>query len=92
MVVPELVLFVLNGFFGAFIHTIMWAKSARDVVTWDGVKALIAGPIAGYVYYQAHTGHGFPDGVIAFVVGYVGKDFFDWLVAKLYPGKKAGKG
>jgi len=72
--------FIINAVIGAFVNVLIHAKSWRDITKFSAVKSLVTGGIAGYVYYYLVTEHGFPDGLMAFVVGYTAHDFFDWLV------------
>jgi len=82
-----LLLFMLNGFLGAFVHVLMWARNWRQILAFESVKALIIGCIAGYVYYFLHVSYNFPDSVIAIVVGYSAKDFFQWFTRYFSPKK-----
>jgi len=84
----SLLIFVVNAIIGAFLNVLMWAKSWQEVRGFEAIKTVLIGAIAGYLYWFGHAEHGLPDGMMAIVVGYAGKDFVEWALEKFAPWKK----
>ena len=78
-----IVLFVIMGVLGGLAHVLLWAEGWEDLKTYDAVRDIILGAIAGWVYFFAYQGWSLPDGVVAFVCGYCASDFFEALAEKV---------
>jgi hypothetical protein len=76
-------LFILNGFIGSFLATVLWAKSPKELASWEGIRNYIVGVIAGYIYYGLHIEWNFPNGVMCLVFSYFGKDLIEAIFGKL---------
>ena len=74
--------FVFSGFLGALLYILCWTKTAKELGDYNNVKRLIVGAIVGYVYFFLHSDYDFPNGVMAFVAGYMGTDFIEALIEK----------
>jgi len=88
----SLLLFVVNATIGAFLNVIMWAKSPSELKGFEAIKTILVGAIAGYLYWFGHQEHGLPDGMMAIVVGYCGKDVVEWIIEKFAPWKGQAQG
>ena len=73
---------------GAFANVLLWAKSFKDITSYEGLRTLILGVIIGVVWYFMRVEHNVPDSVVSFVVGYAGKDAIDAIVQKFKPFKE----
>ena len=78
----NMVVIMLNSVVGALINVLMWSKKPSDITTWESIKSILIGLLIGYAYWWGYAYHGFPDGLMAIVAGYSGKDFIDWLIGK----------
>jgi len=86
----SIMLFVVNAVIGAFLNVLMWSKSPKDVTSFEAIKTVVVGAIAGYIYWWGHQEHGFPDGMMSVLVGYSSKDFIDWVMDKVLWRPKQG--
>ena len=84
----SIVLFILNGVVGALIHALWWAKKPEDMTSWEAIKSILIGGLAGYIYWWGYISHGLPDGLMAIIVGYCARDFMDWVVERFAPWVK----
>jgi len=79
----SLELFLINGFIGSFLATLFWAKSPKELISWDAIRNYVVGIIAGYIYYGLHSEWNFPNGVMCLVFAYFGKDLIEAIFEKL---------
>jgi len=82
-----LILTITLSTLGAFANVILWAKSYKDIKSFEAVRTLTLGLIIGVVWYFMRVEHNVPDSVVSFVVGYSGKDIIDALIQKFKPLK-----
>jgi hypothetical protein len=78
-------LFALHGLLGAFLATILWARSPRDLYSFDAARNYAVGLVAGYVYWLLHSEYSFPNALMSIVAGYFGKDFVEAVVQRFRP-------
>jgi uncharacterized membrane protein YeaQ/YmgE (transglycosylase-associated protein family) len=71
------------GAIGAFLAVLVWAKEAKELYSFDALKSLCIGAIAGYLYSLLYENYSFPDLIMACVAGYFGKDFVEAFFEKL---------
>lgn len=74
--------FTALGFIGGLLYVLIWAKSWSDLKTFESIRHLIVGAIAGYIYCLLHSKYSFPDTIMAIVSGYFGVDFLSALFEK----------
>jgi len=82
MIDLTIILFVINGLIGSFLSTLFWAKDKYDLKTFDALRNIIVGAIAGYIYYLMHSEYNFPNGLMSLVFGYFGKDLIEAVFEK----------
>ena len=69
----SLALMVFNAVAGAVAYCLIWKEyDPKEVARRVGLAA-----IAGYIYYWLVQRQLFPDGIMAFVVGYFAVDFLE---------------
>lgn len=78
----EILLFVFHGFLGAFLAVLLKAYSLKYLYSKKAVLRYILGAVIGYIYFWAYSEYNFPNGVMAIVAGYAGKDFIETLISK----------
>jgi uncharacterized membrane protein YeaQ/YmgE (transglycosylase-associated protein family) len=88
MSIPTELLFSLHGLLGAFLATLLWAKSYKDLYSFDAVRNHVIGLIVGYVYSLLHSQYNFPNAVMSIVAGYFGKDFVEAVIERLKSFKR----
>jgi len=82
MIDITVILFIVNGLIGAFLSTLFWAKELNYLKTFDALRNIIVGAIAGYIYYLMHSEYNFPNGLMSLVFGYFGKDLIEAVFEK----------
>jgi len=75
--------FVFMGFLGSILYVLIWAKSAKDLKSFECFRTLAVGTIVGYIYGLLHFNCSFPDLVMASVAGYFGVDFIEGLFERI---------
>ncbi|MEM1843799.1 MAG: hypothetical protein QXD75_04670 [Desulfurococcaceae archaeon] len=75
--------FALSGLLGAALYVLVWSKGWRDLVRYESFRHLAVGVLSGVFYFLLCSNHGFPDSVMAVVVGYFGPDFLQGIMDKL---------
>jgi len=76
-------LFALHGLLGALLATLLWARSWRDLYSFEAFRNYAVGLIMGYLYHILHSEYSFPNAMMAVVFGYFGKDIAESLFEKL---------
>jgi len=76
---------MINGLVGAFLATLFWSKSAKDLVSYEGVRNYVVGLISGYIYYLLYSEYNFPNALMCIVFGYFGKDVIETFFERLRP-------
>jgi H+/Cl- antiporter ClcA len=84
----DLWVFVLSGLLGGLFYVLMWTKTTKELKDYNNVKRVFLGAVVGYVYFFLHSDYNFPNGVMAFVTGYMGTDFIEALIERFAPVKK----
>jgi uncharacterized membrane protein YeaQ/YmgE (transglycosylase-associated protein family) len=84
----DVLIFVIHGFLGALLATWLWAKSFKDLYSFEAVRNYIVGLIIGYVYSLLHSQYNFPNAVMSIVAGYFGKDFIEAVFERLKSFKR----
>ena len=79
----QMPLFIVLGLLGGFTHVFMDSKIWNDLLKFESVKQIIVGGISGGLYWMLYVDHGFPNFIMAFVVGYSGTDFIIKLIDKM---------
>lgn len=82
--------FIIMGTLGGLTHVFIDAQSWEDLKKFAAFKNIVVGSITGFLYYSLHSNWNFPDGIMAFVSGYMGADFILGLIGK-YGKKEKGK-
>ncbi|RLG72674.1 MAG: hypothetical protein DRO23_10085 [Thermoprotei archaeon] len=82
--------FTFMGLLGGFTWAFFRARRPNDLLKFYYVKRIVLGAIAGFLYYNIHTGYNLPNGIVAFVCGYFGTDFILAILRK-YQWFKEGK-
>jgi len=82
MIYGQIAWFTLLGLLGGFTHVFIDSKAWNDLLKFESIKQMIVGGISGGLYWMLYTNHGFPNFVMAFVVGYTGTDFIIKLIKK----------
>jgi len=75
--------FTFMGFLGGALYVLIWAKSFKDLKTYEAFRTLVVGAITGYIYAFLHGNYNFPDSIMAVVAGYFGVDFIEALMERL---------
>jgi len=76
---------------GALANVVAWAKTPKEIVSFEGVKSILLGLLVGIPWYFMRVEHGVPDSVVSFVVGYCAKDVIEALAERFKPFKRAEK-
>jgi len=79
----DVLIFIMHGFLGSLLATLMWSKSAKDLYSFEAVRNYVVGLIIGYVYSLLHSHYNFPNAVMSIVAGYFGKDFIEAVFERL---------
>lgn len=79
---------IFLAFLGGLAHAVIWAQSFAELRSYGTVRTVIIGLIVGFLYDQLHSGWSFPNGVMAFVAGWMGIDFIEGIVDKFRPKPK----
>jgi hypothetical protein len=82
-IIETVILFMVNGLIGSFLATLFWAKNASDLKTFDAARNYVVGLLCGYIYYLMHSEYNFPNGLLAIVFGYFGKDAIEAIFNRL---------
>jgi len=83
--------FIVSGLLGGLLYVLMWTKTTKELKDYNNIKRVFMGAIVGYVYFFLHSDYNFPNGVMAFVAGYMGTDFIEALMEKFSPFLKTKK-
>jgi len=75
--------FTFMGFLGATLYVLVWAKSFRDLKSYEAFRTLVVGAIVGYIYALLYGNYNFPDSIMAVVAGYFGVDFVEAIMERL---------
>ena len=87
----EMLRYIILGLLGAITYIFLWSKNWGDLKKYSNIRHLIVGGIAGYIYRILVVEHGFPDSIMAFIVGYSAPDFIQALVNKFKPLEEKSK-
>jgi len=87
MIYEQIAWFTLLGLLGGFTHVFADSKIWGDLIKFESIKQMIIGGISGGLYWMLYANHGFPNFIMAFVVGYTGTDFIIKLIEK-YSGEE----
>jgi hypothetical protein len=79
--------FIIQGVIGAFLATLFWAKSWSDLKSFESLRHILVGAIAGYIYSILYSEYNFPNLIVCTVMGYFGKDALEAIFEKF---KKIG--
>jgi len=79
----EILHFIFMGFLGAVLYVLIWARSAKDLKSFESFRTLAVGAIVGYIYGLLHFNYSFPDLIMASVAGYFGVDFIEGVFERL---------
>lgn len=82
--------FGLLGLLGALLRVWLWARGWQQLRAFESVRHLVVGFLSGIVYWFLHARLGFPDGVMAIVVGYFGSDLIHGIMKRLAGGVQGG--
>jgi len=82
MIYEQIAWFTLLGLLGGFTHVFVDSKAWNDLLKFESLKQMIIGGISGGLYWILYTNNGFPNFIMAFVVGYSGTDFIIKLIKK----------
>ena len=77
--------FILMGFLGATTYVLCWAKSPKDLTSFESLRHLALGPLIGYIYSILHSNYSYPDLIMSFVAGWFGVDFIESLIVRFKP-------
>jgi hypothetical protein len=91
-VVEPWLYYIIAGLLGGLTSGLLWARSWRDLKTFDFFRAVVLGAVGGFTFYLAHTEWHIPNGVAAFIWGYAFKDIVEGLVERyrLFKGRGVG--
>lgn len=76
----EIICFIFMGGLGGFVFILMKSDKWDDLKTFYSFKRYAIGGVSGFLYWFLYTEVGFPDFVMAFVVGHSGTTFIQNLV------------
>jgi len=86
----EVLHFTVQGLLGAFAAALFWAKGWQDLKSFECLRHLIVGAILGYLYSILHSEYNWPNLIVAFIFGWMGKDAVEAIVER-FKGKMAEK-
>jgi len=80
--ITTIILFAVLGTLGGLVNVFMWAESWEDLRKFGTFKTVVLGSVIGFIYFFLYSDNNFPNGVMAFVSGYMGKDFIQAVIEK----------
>jgi len=69
--------FVLIALLGGIAFVVFESKTWEDLRKYKNVRHLILAGIAGFVWFLLHSKWGFPNAVVAFIVGWFAPTFLE---------------
>ncbi len=85
MVIMETLHYISMAFIGAVLYVLVWAKTSKDLTTFESIRHLIISIPIGYIYSILVANYNFPDLIMCTVAGYMGVDFVQGLIEKFKP-------